>query len=72
MAAETVAQNSEQTSGPDQGGPIWGHHFVPNQPARSITSEGAVPSGFDAWLKGQQAKGKYAGYDPDAEFMAIR
>jgi zinc transporter len=42
MAAETVAQNSEQTSGPDQGGPIWGHHFVPNQPARSITSEGAV------------------------------
>ena len=37
-----------------------------------ITSEGAVPSGFNAWLTAQQGKGKYAGYDPDAEFMAIR
>ena len=29
-------------SGPDQDGPIWGYHFVPNQPARSITLEAAV------------------------------
>ena len=42
MAAQTTGQNIEPTSGPDQDGPIWGYHFVPNQPARSITSEAAV------------------------------
>ena len=42
MAAQTMGQNIELTSGPDQDGPIWGYHFVPNQPARSITSEAAV------------------------------
>ncbi len=42
MAAQTTKQNIEPTSGPDQDGPIWGYHFVPNQPARSITSEEAV------------------------------
>src|ERR1043166_2598313 len=42
MAAETTAHNIEPTSGPDQGGPIWGYHFVPNQPAQSITSEEAI------------------------------
>jgi len=42
MAAQTIGQNTEPTSGPDQGGPIWGYHFVPNQPAQSITSEAAV------------------------------
>ena len=30
------------TAGPDQDGPIWGYHFVPNQPAQSITSAAAV------------------------------
>ena len=42
MAAGTIAQNVGPTSGPDQGGPIWGYHFVPHQPAQSITSEEAV------------------------------
>src|SRR6476646_8257811 len=42
MAAETMAQNAEPTPGPNQDGPVWGYHFVPNQPARSITSEEAV------------------------------
>src|SRR6266513_5943834 len=42
MAAQTLGQNVEPTSGPDQDGPIWGYHFVPNQSARSITSEAAV------------------------------
>ena len=41
MADQTTKQNIEPTSGPDQDGPIWGYHFVPNQPARSITSEEA-------------------------------
>ncbi|HZS18146.1 MAG TPA: transporter [Candidatus Udaeobacter sp.] len=39
MAAETTSQNAEATADPSQGGPIWGYHFTPNQPARSITSE---------------------------------
>src|SRR5258708_5229915 len=42
MAAQTMGQNIEPTSGPDQDGPLWGYHFVPNQPAGSITSEEAV------------------------------
>ena len=37
-----MSQNIDSTSGPDQAGPIWGYHFVPNKPARSITSEEAV------------------------------
>src|SRR5438046_10685789 len=42
MAAQTMEQNIQPTSGSDQDGPVWGYHFVPNQPARSITSEAAV------------------------------
>lgn len=42
IAAQTTGQKVEPTSGPDQGGPVWGYHFLPNQSARSITSEEAV------------------------------
>jgi zinc transporter len=42
MAAQTTGQNVQPTSGSNQDGPIWGYHFVPNQPAQSITSEAAV------------------------------
>jgi len=42
MAAQTTGQKVEPTSGSKQDGPIWGYHFVPNQPAKSITSEAAV------------------------------
>jgi zinc transporter len=42
MTAQTMRQNTEPTSGSDQDGPIWGYRFVPNQPARSITSGAAV------------------------------
>ena len=41
-AAPTTSENIHPTSGPDQDGPIWAYHFVPNQPARPITSEEAV------------------------------
>jgi zinc transporter len=41
-AAPTTGQNNDPTSGSDQAGPIWGYHFVPNQPARPITSQDAV------------------------------
>jgi zinc transporter len=42
MATQAMTQNTEPTSGSDQAGPVWGYHFVPNQPARSITPQGAV------------------------------
>src|SRR5215510_7681802 len=42
MATQTMAQSTEPASSSEQDGPIWGYHFVPNQPARSITSEEAV------------------------------
>src|SRR5262245_9154366 len=42
MSTQTMTQNTEPASGSQQEGPIWGYHFVPNQPARSITSEEAV------------------------------
>jgi zinc transporter len=42
MATQTIQQNLNPTSGSDQGGPIWGYHFVPDQPAQLITSEAAV------------------------------
>jgi zinc transporter len=42
MAAQTIRQNIDPTSGSDQYGLIWGYHFVPNQPAQAITSEAAV------------------------------
>src|SRR6476659_4510756 len=42
MADQTMTQDNHPPSSSDQDGPIWGYHFVPNQPARSITSEEAV------------------------------
>lgn len=42
MAAEMTEQKIEPASSSDQDGPIWGYHFLPNQPARSITSDAAI------------------------------
>ncbi len=42
MAAETMSQATDSTADSNQGGPIWGYHFAPNQPARSINSEEAI------------------------------
>src|ERR1700757_2619989 len=41
-AAPTTGQNIDPTSDSEQDGPIWGYHFVPDQPARPITSQEAV------------------------------
>lgn len=38
--------------------------------AEQLTSGGAVSSGFAEWLVDQQERGKYADYDPDADFAA--
>jgi len=35
------------------------------------TSPGLDPSGFDAWLAAKQARGTFAGYDPDRAFDAL-
>jgi ribonuclease HI len=35
------------------------------------SSDGAVESGFMEWLSARQAKGLYAGYDPDQEFERL-
>ena len=35
------------------------------------TSEGAVASGFDAWLEAQRATGLYLEYDPDEAFTVL-
>jgi len=40
--APTTSANIDPASDTDQYGLIWGYHFVPNQPPRSITSEEAV------------------------------
>ena len=34
---------------------------------RQQRSNGLIPSGFDAWLATQRARGKYLDYDPDGE-----
>jgi len=36
-----------------------------------LTSEGAVPSEFLAWLEGRRARGRFTDYDPDAAFAAV-
>ena len=35
-----------------------------------IASEGLVESGFGEWLQKKKEKGKFEGYDPDAEIQA--
>ena len=42
VAAQTTEQKVQPASGSEHDGPIWGYHFVPNQPAKSITSEAAI------------------------------
>src|SRR5215468_9735462 len=42
MGVQTTGQNVGSTFRSEQDGPIWGYHFVPNQPAQSITSEAAA------------------------------
>lgn len=42
MAAETMTQNTQPTSGSEQDGPIWALHFLPNKPAQSISSDAAI------------------------------
>ena len=45
----------------------YANHLAIRAAERQERSNGLVPSEFDAWLAGEQARGKYAGYDPDRE-----
>jgi ribonuclease HI len=36
-----------------------------------VTSQGAVPSEFPAWLAGHRAQGRYLDYDPDEAFAVL-
>jgi ribonuclease HI len=36
-----------------------------------LTSEGAVPSEFLAWLEERRARGRFTDFDPDAAFAAV-
>lgn len=46
-------------------------HLAVRSAERQITSEGAVPSEFLAWLDARRARGQFADYDPDAAFRAL-
>ncbi len=49
----------------------YADHLAVTAAREQKTSEGIVESGFDEWLAGRQAKGKFAGYDPDAAFADL-
>lgn len=38
---------------------------------QQAATDGFVDSNLDEWLKAQQAKGKFGGYDPDADFETL-
>ncbi|HEX9728495.1 MAG TPA: ribonuclease H [Gemmatimonadales bacterium] len=38
---------------------------------QQVTTEGAVESGFDAWLDQRRATGQFTDYDPDTAFMTV-
>ena len=60
---------------------VRGHHDHPKNiyadrlavaaAERQTTSDGIIESGFDEWFAAQQAKGKFASYDPDAAFAEL-
>ena len=45
----------------------YADHLAVRSAERQERSNGLVPSGFDAWLGQQRARGKYREYDPDQE-----
>ncbi|HEY8257229.1 MAG TPA: ribonuclease H [Gemmatimonadales bacterium] len=50
---------------------IYADHLAVTAARERLTSDGIVESGFDAWFQDQRGKGKFATYDPDAEFAAL-
>ncbi|MGH7498354.1 MAG: hypothetical protein ACREL3_05835, partial [Gemmatimonadales bacterium] len=50
---------------------IYADHLAVTAAREQKTSEGIVESGFDGWLAEQQAKKKFAGYDPDGAYTEL-
>lgn len=48
----------------------YANHLATRAAADQHASGGLVPSAFGAWLESERARGKYLGYDPDAELRA--
>lgn len=49
----------------------YADHLAVRAAGEGAGSDGLEPSGFLAWLAGRQAKGRYAGYDPDADYERL-
>jgi ribonuclease HI len=45
----------------------YANHLATTAAAEQLQSGGLVPSGFADWLEAERAKGKYVGFDPDAD-----
>jgi ribonuclease HI len=49
----------------------YADHLAVSAAREQKSSDGAVESGFLEWLAAKQAKGQYAGYDPDQDFERL-
>jgi ribonuclease HI len=49
----------------------YADHLAVRAAEDQATSDGAVESGFLAWLEGRRARGQFADYDPDAAFRDL-
>ena len=45
----------------------YANHLATRAAAAQLRSGGLVASGLTAWLESERARGRYAGYDPDAD-----
>jgi ribonuclease HI len=49
----------------------YADHLAVRAAGEGAGSDGLEPSGFLAWLADRQARGRYAGYDPDADYERL-
>lgn len=49
----------------------YADHLAVRAAEEQRTSDGAVPSGFPAWLDGRRVRGAFADFDPDAAFASV-
>ena len=49
----------------------YADHLAVQAAQRQTATDGFVDSNLDTWLKAQQARGRFGGYDPDADFATL-
>lgn len=49
----------------------YADHLAVRAAEQQLTSDGAIPSGFDAWLDRRRARGQFTDYDPTRTFDSI-